>query len=56
MLRDTHKIEQVRYDIRGHGRSDQPITADAYTSKCMAEDFKAVCEAFSLTRPFLAGW
>ncbi|KAJ6084157.1 alpha/beta-hydrolase [Penicillium sp. IBT 16267x] len=46
----------VRYDCRGHARSDQPTTADAYTSKCMAEDFQAVCELLDITKPVLAGW
>ncbi|KAL1962667.1 hypothetical protein VTN77DRAFT_9301 [Rasamsonia byssochlamydoides] len=46
----------IRYDLRGHGRSDQPTTPEAYTSAQMAEDLAAVCEAFGVTRPYLAGW
>ncbi|KAJ5818508.1 alpha/beta-hydrolase [Penicillium riverlandense] len=46
----------IRYDMRGHGRSDQPTSAESYTSQLFAEDFKAVCKAFNVTKPFLAGW
>ncbi|KAJ7749180.1 alpha/beta-hydrolase [Mycena metata] len=46
----------VRYDVRGHGRSGKPTTADAYASEMFADDFKTVVEAFALHRPVLAGW
>ncbi|EIM90674.1 alpha/beta-hydrolase [Stereum hirsutum FP-91666 SS1] len=46
----------VRYDIRGHARSGQPNTPEAYESKRFAEDFEAVVDAFELKRPILAGW
>jgi pimeloyl-ACP methyl ester carboxylesterase len=49
-------LHLVRYDIRGQGQSDQPETKEAYTSVKMAEDFKAVCDAFNLQKPFVAGW
>ncbi|KAJ7097217.1 alpha/beta-hydrolase [Mycena belliarum] len=46
----------VRYDVRGHGRSEKPTTPEAYESKIFADDFKAVMEAFGLQRPVLVGW
>lgn len=46
----------VRYDIRGHGRSGKPETAESYVSKLYADDFKAVLDAFSLVKPVLAAW
>lgn len=46
----------VRYDIRGHGRSGKPNTAEAYESKLFADDFQTVMEAFELKKPVLAGW
>lgn len=49
-------FHKVRYDIRGHGRSGKPNTAEAYESKLFADDFKAVMEAFELKKPVLAGW
>ena len=48
--------EQIRYDVRGHGQSDQPIVPEAYESVHHAEDLNAVCEAFKVKKPFLAGW
>lgn len=47
---------QVRYDIRGHGRSGKPSDAASYESQRFAEDFKAVIDAFKLDRPIYAGW
>jgi pimeloyl-ACP methyl ester carboxylesterase len=46
----------VRYDIRGHGRSGQPITEESYSSQRMVEDFQAVCKAFSIIKPFSVAW
>ncbi|KAG6915143.1 hypothetical protein DXG01_013060 [Tephrocybe rancida] len=46
----------VRYDARGHARSGQPTNEESYFSARYAEDFDAVCEAFSLDKPFFAGW
>ncbi|GLB41197.1 putative alpha beta-hydrolase [Lyophyllum shimeji] len=46
----------VRYDARGHARSDGPTTEEAYESVRYAEDFDAVCKAFNLDKPFYAGW
>jgi len=53
MLTNLHMI---RYDVRGHGQSDQPIFPEAYESAHHAEDLNAVCEAFKVNKPFLAGW
>ena len=47
---------KVRYDMRGHGRSGKPPSQECYTSKSFSEDFVAVCDAFKLQKPFLAGW
>jgi pimeloyl-ACP methyl ester carboxylesterase len=49
-------ILQVRYDIRGHGRSGKPSTAEAYHSRLFADDFKTVVDAFGLKKPVLVGW
>ncbi|TFK88836.1 alpha/beta-hydrolase [Polyporus arcularius HHB13444] len=46
----------VRYEMRGHGRSDKPLDAEAYESARFAQDFKTVCDAFGLNRPFLWAW
>lgn len=53
LLRDFHL---VRYDMRGHGRSGKPFEPERYESARFAEDFKAVCDGFGFTKPFLAGW
>lgn len=49
-------LHLIRYDVRGHGQSDQPLDAEAYQSKRHAEDYKAVVDAFGAVKPFLAGW
>ncbi|KAF7335096.1 putative oxidoreductase ephD [Mycena venus] len=46
----------VRYDTRGHGRSDKPTTAAAWMSQRLAEDFDAVVQSYSLIKPFVLGW
>ena len=46
----------IRYEMRGHGRSGQPLEAEAYQSLRYAEDFKTVCDAFGADKPFLVGW
>ncbi|KAG7440100.1 alpha/beta-hydrolase [Guyanagaster necrorhizus] len=46
----------VRYDTRGHGRSGMPTSPSAWESKRLAEDFDAVVEGFSLSKPFVLGW
>jgi non-heme chloroperoxidase len=47
----------VSYDLRGHGMSDKPATAAAYTDgKRWAADFVAVMEATCLKRPVVVVW
>ncbi|KAI0663789.1 alpha/beta-hydrolase [Cubamyces menziesii] len=46
----------VRYEMRGHARSGKPLDEDGYTSRKIADDFKTVCEAFGVVKPFLCGW
>ncbi|KAH8113551.1 alpha/beta-hydrolase [Phellopilus nigrolimitatus] len=46
----------VRYDMRGHGRSAKPDTADGYASQLFADDFAAIKKAFKLQSPLLVGW
>ncbi|RPD61056.1 alpha/beta-hydrolase [Lentinus tigrinus ALCF2SS1-6] len=53
LLADFHV---VRYELRGHGRSDKPLNTEAYESVRFAEDFKTVCDAFGLNKPFLWMW
>ncbi|RWQ93078.1 Alpha/Beta hydrolase protein [Paecilomyces variotii] len=58
-FQDTFLLENLyllRYDLRGHGRSEQPVEPDAYTSVRMAEDFAAVCSASGVKLPYIAGW
>jgi len=52
----TKNFRLVRYDVRGQGLSDQPTDASAFASKKLAEDFKAVVEAYGLKKPFVAAW
>lgn len=47
---------KVTYDLRGHGRSDKPMTASGYTSKLFADDFAAVSSAYNLKSPIVLGW
>ncbi|TCD62666.1 hypothetical protein EIP91_006588 [Steccherinum ochraceum] len=54
MLRKN--LYMIRYEIRGHGRSDHPLVAEAYTGQRYAEDFMAVCEAFGVEKPFVCAW
>ncbi|KAF9058625.1 alpha/beta-hydrolase [Rhodocollybia butyracea] len=46
----------IRYDVRGCGRSEGPLRGDAYSSERQAEDFKAVIDAYKVTKPFAATW
>ncbi|KAJ6484079.1 Alpha/Beta hydrolase protein [Mycena sanguinolenta] len=47
---------QVRYDTRGHGRSDKPTVAAAWVSQRLAEDFDAVVQSYALIKPFVLAW
>ncbi|KAH8104778.1 alpha/beta-hydrolase [Cristinia sonorae] len=49
-------LYMVRYELRGHSRSDYPWGAEWYTQQKYAEDFMAVCEGFGLKKPFVCGW
>ena len=50
------KLYLVRYEMRGHGRSDTPHGTEAYAGTLQAEDFRVVCEAFRLQKPWVFGW
>ncbi|KAK0435276.1 alpha/beta-hydrolase [Armillaria borealis] len=49
-------LYMIRYETRGHGRSDQPESEEAYVSAKHAEDFQAVCAAFNVTKPIVVSW
>lgn len=47
----------VSFDLRGHGESDKPREAEAYTEgRRWADDVAAVIEHASLERPVMVGW
>ena len=47
----------IAFDLRGHGESDKPLDAPAYTeSKRWADDVAAVIDALALQSVTLAGW
>jgi non-heme chloroperoxidase len=53
----AERFRIVSFDLRGHGESDQPASASAYTEgKRWADDVAAVIKAAKLDRPVLAGW
>ena len=54
--RYTDQFYLVRYDMRGHGRSGKPTTAEEYASERLAQDFAVVLEAFDLKQPIFVGW
>ncbi|KAK0237450.1 alpha/beta-hydrolase [Armillaria nabsnona] len=49
-------LYMIKYETRGHGRSDQPESEAAYISARHAEDFHAVCTAFNVTKPIVVSW
>ena len=51
-----HSFHLVRYEMRGHGRSGKPLEEAGYESIKIAQDFRTVCEAFGVVKPFMAGW
>ncbi|KAJ7821547.1 Alpha/Beta hydrolase protein [Mycena olivaceomarginata] len=53
--RMLEKLYLVRYDVRGHGRSGKPNSAEGYASSLYAADFAAVAAEFSLHMPVLVG-
>jgi pimeloyl-ACP methyl ester carboxylesterase len=47
----------IALDLRGHGLSAKPWTADAYTDRAIwAEDIAAVLKALDVERPLIVGW
>lgn len=46
----------VRYDPRGHGRSGKPLNDESWESRCISQDFEAVCQEFGVTEAFVMGW
>ncbi|KAF8144778.1 Alpha/Beta hydrolase protein [Mycena galopus ATCC 62051] len=50
------QVYMVRFDTRGHGRSDKPTNAAAWVSQRLAEDFDAVVQSYNLNKPFVLGW
>ncbi len=52
-MSNDQSSRQIRYDLRGQGRSGHPGTADGHVSKLYADDFAAVCDAFNVKRPYL---
>ncbi|EPQ51442.1 alpha/beta-hydrolase [Gloeophyllum trabeum ATCC 11539] len=59
LFRDERLLDNfylVRYDMRGHGRSDKPETMEGYQSHLYADDFSAVVSAFDLVKPIFVGW
>ncbi|KAK7045133.1 putative oxidoreductase ephD [Favolaschia claudopus] len=56
---DPHWLSQVylvRYDTRGHGRSDKPTDATSWASERLAQDFDAVVQSYNLHCPFVLAW
>ncbi|KAK0444612.1 Alpha/Beta hydrolase protein [Desarmillaria tabescens] len=51
-----NNLYMIKYETRGHGRSDQPKSEEAYVSARHAEDFHAVCTAFNVTKPVVVSW
>lgn len=50
------KLYLVRYEMRGHGRSGAPDGIEAYAGTLQADDFRTICEAFRLHKPWVYGW
>src|SRR5882672_298663 len=47
----------VAFDLRGHGESEAPAKAEAYTDgELWADDIAAIIRALKLRKPILAGW
>ena len=54
-LAETCRI--ITLDLRGHGNSDKPRTADFYDDQAIwADDINAIIEDYGLNKPVLAGW
>jgi pimeloyl-ACP methyl ester carboxylesterase len=51
------RFRLTAFDLRGHGASDKPASAERYAEdRFFADDVNAVMEALELTRPVLVGW
>src|SRR5438067_195382 len=47
----------VRFDLRGHGRSEKPVDPNSYLkSEIFAEDVHAIITALHLEHPALVAW
>ena len=54
-LADTYRL--IAMDLRGHGQSDAPLEAEAYSDGDLwADDVRNVIDALSLDGPLLVGW
>ncbi len=53
-LKNDYRL--ILVDARGHGSSDKPHSADAYTSKSMAGDIVAVLDELNLKRAHYLGY
>jgi len=52
-LRDTHRV--VRFDARGHGRSEAPADAEAYRPEAFVDDVRRVLDEVGAPRATLGG-
>ena len=53
----AEEFHLVGFDLRGHGASQQPLEAEAYTdSRLWADDLAAVIQQTGLDRPVVVGW
>ncbi len=52
-LKDRHRV--VRYDARGHGRSDAPREASAYTPEIFVDDMRRVLDEVGAQRAVVGG-
>ncbi|KAK7045135.1 putative oxidoreductase ephD [Favolaschia claudopus] len=48
------QVYMIRYDTRGHGRSDKPTDAASWASERLAQDFDAVAQSYQLSRTHIA--
>ncbi len=53
----AERYRLIAFDLRGHGRSDKPLEAEAYREQSVwGADVAAVIEALAIDRPVLVGW